>query len=319
MRIRNKILVLMTMCAACGSVGPDAIEDDIGTAEEALGVDPNCTEANIREAAPASAAVFLERAFTWVHNGVMYCECPTKNSGGYHADCSGFVSSVWSLSTPGNVTRQFPGGDANNGKAVEIRWDELTVGDALNWNKNSNTDPAGHAMLFGGWVDSSHVKFCTLEEYNTGHPASILTHSINDPASWWGGPKQPIKNVFHAIRKVGYNPSAGDEVEPPPDPQDNPPPPPSTSKYWVDTFGSAPGYSTPGGTRTGTLNAGTNYVFCKVSGPKVQFGSDYNTWWLKTDLDSGSTWQNQYVSAYYLSRWGNDIAKDNSGNTIPDC
>jgi hypothetical protein len=25
------------------------------------------------------------------------------------------------------------------------------------------------------------------------------------------------------------------------------------------------------------------------------------------------------VSAYYLTRWGNDEAKDNNGRTIPDC
>lgn len=95
--------------------------------------------------------------------------------------------------------------------------------------------------------------------------------------------------------------------------------PPPPSKYWVDTFANAPGRSTPGGTQTGWLYAGTNYVYCKVWGPNVQVGSDYNHWWLKTDLDSGNPWQNQWVSAYYLSRWGNDVAKDNNGVTIPTC
>lgn len=90
-------------------------------------------------------------------------------------------------------------------------------------------------------------------------------------------------------------------------------------KYWVDTFANAPGHSTPGGTRTGTLNAGTNYVYCKVWGPEVRVGSQYNHWWMLTDLDSGSPWQNQYVSAYYLSRWGNDEAKDNNGTVLPNC
>ncbi|MEW9553395.1 M23 family metallopeptidase [Nonomuraea sp. NPDC050783] len=90
-------------------------------------------------------------------------------------------------------------------------------------------------------------------------------------------------------------------------------------RYWVDTFADAPGYSTPGGTRTGTLNRGTNYVYCRVWGPVVESGGSYNHWWLKTDLDSGSPWQNQWVSAYYLSRWGDDEAKDNNGNDIPAC
>ncbi|WP_433324676.1 M23 family metallopeptidase [Spirillospora sp. CA-294931] len=94
---------------------------------------------------------------------------------------------------------------------------------------------------------------------------------------------------------------------------------PGPGKYNVDTHADAPGHSTPGGTRTGTLNKGTNYVYCRVWGPKVQVGSDYNHWWMKTDLDSGNPWQNQYVSAYYLARWGNDIAKDNNGNDLPNC
>lgn len=90
-----------------------------------------------------------------------------------------------------------------------------------------------------------------------------------------------------------------------------------SGKYWVDTFANAPGYNTPGGTQTGTLYKGTNYVFCKVWGPEVRVGTQYNHWWLKTDLDVGPA--NQWVSAYYLSRWGNDEAKDNSGRVIPNC
>jgi cell wall-associated NlpC family hydrolase len=98
-----------------------------------------------------------------------------------------------------------------------------------------------------------------------------------------------------------------------------PPAPPSVGKYWVDTFANAPGYASPTSTsQTGTLNQGTNYVYCKVWGRQVSGGNgSYNHWWLKTDLDVGPA--NQYVSAYYLSRWGNDEAKDNSGAVISDC
>jgi hypothetical protein len=92
-----------------------------------------------------------------------------------------------------------------------------------------------------------------------------------------------------------------------------------TGKHLVDTFANATGYSSPGGSATGTLNAGTNYVYCKVAGPTVQVGGQFNHWWMLTDLDSGSPAKNQYVSAYYLARWGNDEAKDNSGAVLPDC
>ncbi|RLZ10123.1 M23 family metallopeptidase [Acinetobacter sp. 2JN-4] len=98
-----------------------------------------------------------------------------------------------------------------------------------------------------------------------------------------------------------------------------PPPPPTGNKYWVDTWGDANGRSSPGGTVTGTLYKGTHYTYCKVWGPKIQnaTGTQWNHWWLKTDLDVGPT--NQWVSAFMLSRWGNDEAKDNNGTVIPNC
>ncbi|GLW35864.1 hypothetical protein [Actinoplanes regularis] len=90
------------------------------------------------------------------------------------------------------------------------------------------------------------------------------------------------------------------------------------SKYWVDTNAAAPVFASPTSTaQTGTLNQGTNYVFCKAWGRQIGSGTSYNHWWLKTDPDTGLA--GQYVSAYYLSRWGNDEAKDNNGVVIPDC
>ena len=97
---------------------------------------------------------------------------------------------------------------------------------------------------------------------------------------------------------------------------DNTPPKPAGA-YWADTFSDASGYSTPGGSVSGTLYKGTNYVYCKAWGPNVQSGSSFNHWWLKTDLDLGPA--KQWVSAFYLSRWGNDEAKDNSGVVIATC
>ncbi len=49
-------------------------------------------------------------------------------------------------------------------------------------------------------------------------------------------------------------------------------------------------------------------------------GSQWNnTWWLRPDLDSGTTWREQCVSALRLTCWGNHGAKDNSGQDIPCC
>jgi hypothetical protein len=55
---------------------------------------------------------------------------------------------------------------------------------------------------------------------------------------------------------------------------------------------------------------------------RIGTGSQFNHWWMRTDLDRvypGKSGAGAYVSAYYLSRWGNDQAKDNSGRDIPNC
>lgn len=97
----------------------------------------------------------------------------------------------------------------------------------------------------------------------------------------------------------------------------NPNPNPGT-KYWVDTFANATGYKWPSTlTPVGTLYQGTNYVYCKAWGERVGNATSYNHYWLKTDLDVGPA--GSWVSAYYLSRWGNDEARDNNGTVIPNC
>ncbi|WP_432058287.1 M23 family metallopeptidase [Streptomyces sp. bgisy022] len=97
-----------------------------------------------------------------------------------------------------------------------------------------------------------------------------------------------------------------------------------TGRYWVDTFAGTTGYAQPNtNDAQGMLYAGTHYVYCKVWGQEIRGANGtYNHWWLKTDLDTtypGKNGRGAYVSAYYLSRWGNDEARDNNGTVIPDC
>jgi hypothetical protein len=95
-----------------------------------------------------------------------------------------------------------------------------------------------------------------------------------------------------------------------------PVPPVGGGKYWVDIFQDAPVFDSPTSVeQTGTLRAGTNYVFSKKWGREVRVGANFNRWWLKTDPDVGS---GHWVSAYYLTHWGNDEAKDNAGVVIPN-
>jgi len=91
----------------------------------------------------------------------------------------------------------------------------------------------------------------------------------------------------------------------------------SINKYWVTTFANARGLQ-----KNGILYAGRNYVYCKmdfITDPRTNVrdaAGNYNKWWLWTDMDTGGQ---DYVSAYYLSKWGNDEAKDDNGQDIPLC
>jgi hypothetical protein len=88
------------------------------------------------------------------------------------------------------------------------------------------------------------------------------------------------------------------------------------TKFFVDTFADAPVFAQPGtGHPSGTLFKGTNYVFGKRLGPKVGDNTIFNHFWMKTVPDEGS---GQWVSAYFLARWGNDEAKDNNGVVLPN-
>ncbi|WP_059007811.1 M23 family metallopeptidase [Streptomyces specialis] len=96
-----------------------------------------------------------------------------------------------------------------------------------------------------------------------------------------------------------------------------------TTTYWVDTFARTDGYAGPStASPQGALYAGTNYVYCKVWGENYTGAYGNNHWWLRTDLDEtypGGNGRGAYVPAYFLSRWGNDEARDNNGTVIPDC
>jgi len=92
--------------------------------------------------------------------------------------------------------------------------------------------------------------------------------------------------------------------------------PAGPKKFWVDTFQRASVFASPTSTvATGALYQGRNYVFGKRKGRRIETPQGFNTWWLKTDPDEGS---GQWVSAYYLTHWGNDEAKDNNGAVLPD-
>jgi hypothetical protein len=148
--------------------------------------------------------------------------------------------------------------------------------------------------------------------------------------------RKAASTYYAAVRAVGEpswrswngppSVSGGGQV---PAPAQRPTTPTVAGHYWVDTFRDAAGFLSPTCANSdaaacrpqGILRAGRNYVLCKRWGDRVGSATQYNHWWLLTDLDtvySGARGR-AYVSAYYLTRWGDDVAKDNAGNTIPNC
>ncbi|MFE1795394.1 protein kinase [Streptomyces sp. NPDC059517] len=75
-------------------------------------------------------------------------------------------------------------------------------------------------------------------------------------------------------------------------------------KYNCQVWKTAASYTTAGA-RAGTLNAGTNYFYCQQDlGRRETSGRWTNTWWAKTDDDSGNT--GVWVSDVYVQGGDND-------------
>ncbi|MFF2654309.1 endonuclease/exonuclease/phosphatase family protein [Streptomyces sp. NPDC058045] len=87
----------------------------------------------------------------------------------------------------------------------------------------------------------------------------------------------------------------------------------------VSTTGNLLGYASPySGEVTGLLNGGKPRVYCRQWGRQPE-GTPTNHWWLLTDLDEGTPWQLQWVSATGLANWGDDEARDDTGKNLPLC
>lgn len=198
-------------------------------------------------------------------------------------------------------------------------------------------DTFADAPTFSSPTSSSQTGTMHASAMNWAY-CKMLGREISDDYGahnhWWllvdpdTGPIQQWMSAYY-LRNWG-NDQAGDNYgseipdcpgttpSPPPPPPPPPPAPPPAQLWWVDTFATANVYDSPWSwNATGTLYAGTNYVYCKAAGPDFSDGWAHNYWWLLTDPDVGPS--GQWVPAYYLSRWGDNEAFDNNGTPIPDC
>ena len=138
----------------------------------------------------------------WVNAGVMYSQGPGSSvcpgplysdpwAGGawYRPDCSGFVSAVWELPTPGHTTYSFAGGPWDDGVSYVIDPADLQPGDAVNYGGNPSAG-TGHIRLVGGWAAPGVL--WGYEEIFCGQPAQYWQQS-------WAS----MAGQYVAIRRVG--------------------------------------------------------------------------------------------------------------------
>ncbi len=176
------VVLFVAMGSGCapidGDPGSDEGQSVDGITIPVLG---DCRESTIRANAPPDADAMLDRAFNWIHRAVPYCQCVRSSSAPYRADCSGFVSMAWNLHSPpqGLTTYAFAGGPWDTHQSVRLASRNLLrVGDALNYPGDFRAG-TGHIVLFGGWLDRAHTRFCSLEESHTGTPARVIERHVD--------------------------------------------------------------------------------------------------------------------------------------------
>ncbi|MEU2626697.1 peptidoglycan-binding protein [Kitasatospora sp. NPDC007106] len=113
----------------------------------------------------------IARAQVWVDRKVPY-SMSRYWSDGYRQDCSGFISMAWGLGSS-QTTWTLPN------FADRIAKDDLQPGDALIYNDSANPQGGSHAVLFGGWTDSSHTRYTAYEQ------TSPNTIKRSTPYAYW--------------------------------------------------------------------------------------------------------------------------------------
>ncbi|MEY9926288.1 hypothetical protein ABH926_000910 [Catenulispora sp. GP43] len=246
-----------------------------------------------------SRSEVIARANDWLNRAPAYSQTTyiwdVGHTAQYRTDCQGFVDMAWHLASNPNTD-----GIVASGLVDQIATSDLQPGDEL----DDTAD--GHAILFDQWQpDHVHFSYFTFGGGASGvAPPSHTVGGIND-ANLAGWPASHY--TAYRYKHIDGGPGPG--------------PGPGPGTVNVQTFAKAPGFDAPGGTQTGTLNQGLNYVYCRVWGPDYPAGNpaQHNHYWLKTDLDSGNPTRNQYVPAYFLKDEGNDVANDVNGVAIPNC
>ncbi|MCQ4040538.1 serine/threonine-protein kinase [Streptantibioticus rubrisoli] len=165
-----------------------------------------------------------------------------------------------------------------------------------------------YALTSGGGGNDTAASQPTANEPSSGTTADGSTRPEQNAHRGRG--EQPSGPHKPGHGKRDGHPAGGTGSATPPGSYkgDGPPPAPCRSadagKYDCTTWRSAASYD-QSGARVGTLHAGGNYFYCQADlGRRETSGRWTNTWWARTDDDSGHT--NVYVSDVYLKGGEND-------------
>lgn len=133
--------------------------------------DPGDTPSEVTRLPPVTRDEIIARARKWVAAEVPY-GADSFWSDGYRQDCAGFVSMAWNLGRSEGT-----GGLAEI--AEPISREHLQPGDILLLHDPADRRQGSHAVLFGGWTDSTHTAYMA---YETIHPR---TREQVTPYPYW--------------------------------------------------------------------------------------------------------------------------------------
>ncbi|MFC7183116.1 peptidoglycan-binding protein [Kitasatospora paranensis] len=136
----------------------------------------------------------IARAQHWVDQKVPY-SMGKFWSDGYRQDCSGFISMAWGLGSS-QTTWTLPN------YADRISKDDLQPGDALVYNNSADPQGGSHAVLFGGWTDSSHTRYTAYEQ------TSPTTIKRSTPYAYWSHSGSYLPYRYRGLTTATTDPNA---------------------------------------------------------------------------------------------------------------
>lgn len=144
--------------------------------------------ASSRAVKPISRARIVERARSWVTQGVPYSQLAwwSDQNGTYRQDCSGFVSMAWELDARENY---WTGNLAS--VSTPIAAADMQEGDILL--------SASHTVIFAGWTDEARSRFALYEQASGAGARYVSSASLQNY----------VGNGYTAYRRVALDGYSG--------------------------------------------------------------------------------------------------------------